>query len=140
MSEQNELMQVLIQLKKRLNQFHEILDLTQQMEKALAHDDSVSFKILLAMRQESIHKADDQEREVKELIRTISPENRKIVQNKMNQEASLEVAEGSFEEKQLETVCSQIKRLIGRVLDIDCIINRKVAGTKSIYDNRKVFR
>ena len=49
-----DLIKLIVQLKKRYSLLTEIKDLTEQMSDALNRDDEVSFQMLLSMRQEPI--------------------------------------------------------------------------------------
>ena len=102
--------------RKRYNCLSEVMDLSQQMGEALDRNDSVSMRMLVAMRQEPLLQLEERER-VSALREGAAPKGE--------------------EETIYHNQVGSVRRLLERVIALDERLNRRLAGGKSFYSRGK---
>lgn len=126
--EEETLKNVLAQQRKAYHQLNSVLDLTQQLAEAVTRDDQVSMRMLLAMRREPIMQLGDIQSRTQALIQSSPPD------TAMRLDA---LYQGGAAETELEKpLCTQLEqnhRLLDRIIQLDKVVNRKLAGPKSFY-------
>ena len=117
--------------RKKYNYLNETLDLTQQIGSALDHNDQISLKMLLAMRQEPIMY-------LEELKQTIQARRQDLPQE--DQERVQAILSGSSPRTQEENTFVQqaatVIRLLQRVIELDRAVNLRLTGSSSIYNKK----
>lgn len=126
------LLSILINLQKKYNKLNEILELTKEMETALQRNDQVSFRMVLIMRQDVIVQIDKIDAVTKMLLQTIPQDICKIIKRQLCQESKQATPE-SQEEKKIGELYGKIQRLLQKVIVIDQVMNKKMAGKDSYY-------
>ena len=122
------LMDAHVQLKRIYTALNEALDLTRQLADAVDRDDQVATQMLIAMRQEptdklaGAHQALDQQR------RTLPPS---------AAERLAALVKGAAAETEAEApLAAQVgvnQRVLKQLVDLDRVVNRKLAREKSFY-------
>lgn len=126
------LLSILINLQKKYNKLNEVLDLTKQMETALQRNDQVSFRMVLVMRQDVMIQIDKIDETTKILLQAIPQDICKIINRQMCSE-SKQASPESIEEKKIGELYAKIQRLLEKIITIDCVMNKKIAGKDSYY-------
>lgn len=124
----NDLLDVMVQEKKRYNLLNEVFDLSVQLADAADRGDTVAVQMLVAMRQDPINKLEDVEQALAE------------------KQGSLEAADAqrlaallkggepqNAEEARLAVQVDNSRKMLKKTVELDERINRKIAGADSIY-------
>lgn len=117
-----------VQLKRVYTALNEALDLTRQMADAADRNDEVAAQLLVSMRQEPTdklaraHQALDQQRQA-------LPETDAARLAALLQGAAAETAE----EAALANQVGLNRRVLAQLVDLDRVVNRKLAREKSVY-------
>lgn len=127
--EQDHWMKALVQVKRMGNLLNEVLDLSQQMAESLDRNDQVAVEMLLAMRQEPIGKLEAVEQALREQVESVSDPEMAVRMDAL-------LKGGPPEEPGEKMLADQVaanRRRLKQVIDLDKVINRKMARDKSIY-------
>ena len=123
-------MEEILVLTKRIgNIFNELMDLTTQMATALDRRDEVSVKMLIAMRNEPIDRLTIADRALREHLTQLDEDEERIRAILNGDEAS---AVDPLE-KILAAQASMNIRAHSKLVELDKVLNRKIAQDKSIY-------
>ena len=117
-----------VQLKRIYTALNESLDLTRQLADAVDRDDQVSAQMLVSMRQEPIDKL-SRARQALEQQRQALPGGDAARLAAILKGAAAETAEEG-------PVTAQVgvnQRILKQLVDLDQVVNRKLAREKSIY-------
>ena len=117
-----------VQLKRIYTALNESLDLTRQLADAVDRDDQVSAQMLVSMRQEPIDKL-SRARQALEQQRQALPGGDAARLAAILKGAAAETAEEG-------PVTAQVgvnQRILKQLVDLDRVVNRKLAREKSIY-------
>ena len=117
--------------RKKYNYLNETLDLTQQIGSALDHNDQISLKMLLAMRQEPIMYLEELKQTIQARRQDLPPEDQERVQA-LHSGASPRTQEESTFIQQAATVV----RLLQRVMELDRAVNLRLTGSSSVYNKK----
>ena len=117
-----------VQLKKSYNALNEALDLTRQLADAVDRDDQVTIRMLISMRQEPTDKL-AQAQQALEQQREALPEGDRERLSALLKGAAAEAAE----EGPLSNQVGLNQRVLKQLVDLDRVVNRKLAREKSIY-------
>ena len=122
------LLDALVQAKRMAGLLNEVLDYSQQLGEALNRNDQVSMRLVLSMREEPIAKLKLADRALMRQ-RDAMPEGeeKKRFISLLNGEPS-----DDPQENMLATRMEANKKLLVRVVEIDKVLNRKIAREKSI--------
>jgi hypothetical protein len=125
---QEMLLDALVQAKRMAGLLNEVLDYSQQLGEALNRNDQVSMRLVLSMREEPIAKLKLADRALMRQ-RDAMPEGeeKKRFISLLNGEPS-----DDPQENMLATRMEANKKLLARVVEIDKVLNRKIAREKSI--------
>ena len=127
---QEKMEEILVLAKRIGNLFHELMDLTTQMANALDRRDEVSVSMLIAMRADPIERLTIADRALREHLANLDEDDSQRIRAIMNgDEAS---AVGAME-KVLANQASMNIRAHSKLVELDKVINRKIAQDKSIY-------
>lgn len=114
--------------RRKYNYLSEVMDLSRQLGEALDHNDQVSVRMLVAMRQEPILHLQELEGVLRARRESLSPE------EKSRAGALLKGGEPADEtERAYLHQVGIVRRLLERVLELDQRLNRRVAGSSSFY-------
>ncbi len=135
MDRNKKMLDFIVYLQKKYNKTNEILDLTQEMDKALQVDDHVSFEMLLAMREEVMKQVDRIDDTIKISLNEVSGDLRERVMRILSAKAeSLGLVScESKEEKKIVEIIGKTRRTLGRVIAIDKRMSTKIGGDDSYY-------
>lgn len=117
-----------VQLKRIYAALSEALDLTRQLADAVDRDDQISTQMLIAMRQEPTDKLAGAHRVLEEQRRALPPGDADRLAALLRGEDALTEAE--------EPLAVQVgvnRRTLGQLVDLDRVVNKKLARDKSIY-------
>lgn len=126
---------VLVHLQKKYKKTNEILDLTQEMDKALQIDDYVSFEMLLAMREDIMKQIDTINDTIKMVRNEATGESRETITRVLFSKGE-DLESMSFankEEKMMAEMIGKIRRTLARVIVLDKRLSIKIGGTGSYY-------
>ena len=123
-----QLLDALVQEKRRYALLSELFDLTRQLAEAVDRSDEVTIQMLLSMREEPLAQM------------------RQVEENLIRQRAALaeedgrrleELLSGAPARRQEENALSEQvganRRLLGQLVELDKRINKKVTREKSVY-------
>lgn len=127
--EHDALMKALVLAKRFGNLLNEVLDLSRQIAEAVDRSDPVSVQMLVAMRQDPINKLQAAEQALKELAPSLP--------DPAQQERLSALLNGAQPEDSQEQMLSEQmtanRRRLQQVLELDQVLNRKVAREKTAY-------
>lgn len=127
--EQKNLMDALVQAKRMGNLLDEVLDLSRQMAEAVDRNDEVVIQMLLAMRAEPIRKLKMTDQNLRNQRSGLPKEDGQRLADLLNGTAQ----PGGAEETMLFNQAASNRRLYQQVMELDRILNKKIARDKSIY-------
>ncbi|WP_325199366.1 hypothetical protein [Oscillibacter sp.] len=117
-----------VQLKRIYTALNESLDLTRQLADAVDRDDQVSAQMLVSMRQEPIDKLSRARQALEQQRQTLSGGDAARLAAILKGAAAETAEEGP--------VTAQVgvnQRILKQLVDLDQVVNRKLAREKSIY-------
>lgn len=126
------MMDALVQMKRTGNLLNELLDLTQQLGQAIDRNDQVSIQMLIAMREDPLGKLQDADQALRDQIETMTDQT-SAAQLASMLNGGLPAQEDSKAQQQL---CSQVganQRRLKQVMDLDRVLNQRMARDKSVY-------
>lgn len=122
------MLDALVQAKRMAGLLNEVLDYSQQLGDAVNRNDEVSMRLVLSMREEPIAKLKLADRALRRQ-RDAMPEGeeKKRFVSLLNGEKT-----DDPQENMLATRMEANKKLLERVVEIDKVLNRKIAREKSV--------
>ena len=127
--EQRIVMDALVLAKRLGNQLDEVLDLSRQMAEAVDRGDEVVIQMLLSMRAEPIRNLQKTDRALHDQRENLPQEEGDRLAGLLNGTAQPE----NREEEMLLRQAESNRRLHRQVMDLERILNKKIARDKSIY-------
>lgn len=127
--EQKNLMDALVQTKRMGNLLDEVLDLSRQMAEAVDRNDEVVIQMLLTMRAEPIRKLKMTDQNLRNQRFGLPEEEGQRLADLLNGTAQPD----GTEETMLFNQAASNRRLYQQVMELDRILNKKIARDKSIY-------
>ena len=115
--------------RKKYNYLNETLDLTQQIGSALDHNDQISLKMLLAMRQEPIMYLEELKQTIQVRRQDLPPEDQERIQALLSGASPRTQEESTFVQQAVT-----VTRLLQRVIELDRIVNLRLTGGSSVYN------
>lgn len=115
--------------RKKYNYLNETLDLTQQIGSALDHNDQISLKMLLAMRQEPIMYLEELKQTIQARRQDLPPEDQERVQALLSGASPRTQEESTFVQQ-----AATVVRLLQRVMELDRAVNLRLTGSSSVYN------
>lgn len=122
-------MNTLVQAKRLGNLLDEVLDLSRQMAEALNRGDEVVVQMLMEMRAEPIHNLKLTDQVLRSQKEELSGEDGERLAGLLNGTIEPE----SKEETMLARQADANRRLHQKVMELERILNKKIAREKSIY-------
>ena len=132
MEEKELLQQIAVLAQKRYNGLNEIENVTNQLQDALHYNDVVTIRMLIRMRQQTMDEIDHFDRQRKELMEQLTPEQREELKHGEPQHFA-ESGAGTLVQKIAE-IQQKSQALLKRLIAQDERVNRKLAGDKSYYN------
>lgn len=126
--EQDVILKAHVQVKRIYSLLTEVLDLSRQLAEALDRNDQVTVRMLIAMRGEPVNKLRLARAVLEEQKMELSAEDGKRLAELLNGEPAKEEAEQA-----LAAQVQMNRRLLQQVLELDQVLNRKIAREKSFY-------
>ena len=124
-------MDIFVLTKRIGNLFNDVEDISNQLAEAIDRRDEVSMQMIVAMRYEPIQKLTIADRAIREQLEALGDSEDAVrIRAILNGDES--AARGETERAIAQQAASNI-RLQKRVMEQDKILNRKIAGDKSIY-------
>ncbi len=130
MEEKELLQQIAVLAQKRYNGLNEIENVTNQLQDALHYNDVVTIRMLIRMRQQTMDEIDHFDRQRKELMEQLTPEQREELKHGEAQH----FAEGGAFVQKIAEIQQKSQALLKRLIAQDERVNRKLAGDKSYYN------
>lgn len=130
MDEKETLQSIAVCLQKKYNGFVEMESITKQLQDALNFDDVVTIRMLVRMRQQEIDNIDETDRQRAEISDKLS----KAQQDALKKgDGSLFAPENAPLVRRIGEIMQNSHRLLGRLIEEDRKVNRKLAGDKTFY-------
>ena len=121
------LMDAHVQLKRIYNALNEALDLTRQLADAVDRDDQISTHMLISMRQEPTDR-------LAQAYQALDQQRQALPAAADRLAAILKGGEAETpEEAPLVSQAGVNRRVLRQLVDLDQVVNRKLAREKSIY-------
>lgn len=129
---QQEKMEEILILTRRIgNLFNEVLDITMQLAEAIDRRDEVSVGLIIAMRAEPIDKLAIADYALREHLHELDEQDAQQIRAILNGDEACATAPL---EKILANQAGINLRTHRRLMELDKILNRKLAQEKSIYE------
>ena len=123
--------EILMLVKRIGTLFNEVIDLSKQLGEAIDRRDEVAIKMVLAMRSEPIEKLMIADRSLRELLMSLeSGEESARIRAILNGDEDKATTE---QEKLLAEQAAMNIRAHQKLLELDGVLNRRIAKDKSIY-------
>ncbi len=122
------LLDALVQLKKIYAALNEALDLTRQLAEAVDRDDQITIHMLVSMRQEPTDKLAGANQALEQQRAALSTADKERLSALLKGGAAPEP-----EEVALANQAALNQRTLKQLVDLDRVVNRKLAREKSIY-------
>lgn len=130
MDEKETLQSIAVCFQKKYNGFVEMESITKQLQDALNYDDVVTIRMLVRMRQQEIDNIDMTDRQWAEIADKLS----KAQQDALKKgDDSLFAPENAPLVRRIGEIMQNTQRLLGRLIEEDKKVNRKLAGDKTFY-------
>ncbi len=130
MDEKETLQSIAVCFQKKYNGFVEMESITKQLQDALNYDDVVTIRMLVRMRQQEIDNIDMTDRQWSEIADKLS----KAQQDALKKgDDSLFAPENAPLVRRIGEIVQNSHRLLGRLIEEDKKVNRKLAGDKTFY-------
>ena len=130
MDEKETLQSIAVCFQKKYNGFVEMVSITKQLQDALNYDDVVTIRMLVRMRQQEIDNIDMTDRQWSEIADKLS----KAQQDALKKgDDSLFAPENAPLVRRIGEIVQNSHRLLGRLIEEDKKVNRKLAGDKTFY-------
>ena len=130
MDDKETLQSIAVCLQKKYNGFVEMESITKQLQDALNFDDVVTIRMLVRMRQQEIDNIDETDRQRAEISDKLS----KAQQDALKKgDGSLFAPENAPLVRRIGEIMQNTHRLLGRLIEEDKKVNRKLAGDKTFY-------
>ena len=126
--EASALMDAHVQLKRIYTALNEALDLTRQLADAVDRDDQVATQMLVSMRQEPTDKLAQAKQALDQQRQSLPPSAAARLSAILRGEAA-----ESAEEAPLTAQIGVNQRVLKQLVELDQVVNRKLAREKSIY-------
>lgn len=124
-------MEGILVLTRRIgNLFNEIMDITTQLADAIDRRDEVSVGLIIAMRSEPIEKLSTADRALRDHLNGLDEEDSRRIRAILNGEEDRAIDQI---EKILAGQAAMNIRAHRKLIELDRILNRKLAKEKSIY-------
>ena len=130
------LVEVLKQCRKKFSNMNEIFRLTRELGDALSRNDKVSVQMLLGMRGEEMAAADSSERNIRLMLEQTG------IQDTDRLECLLSESSGENTENcqklinQIRDINLKTKNILRDTIAVDKQVSRKLAGDESYYGGR----
>lgn len=126
--EASTLMDAHVQAKRIYSLLNEVMDVSRQMAEAVDRDDQVAIQMLVSMREEPVGRLRQARQTLVEQRESLEPEAAQRLAQLLNgAEAETEA------EQPLAAQVGANRRLLGQVLELDRILNRKLTREESFY-------
>lgn len=125
-------MDALVQMKRTYTLLNELMDLTQQLGQAIDRNDQVSIGMLIGMREDPLLKLQQADTAIREQLEEI-PDRMVSAQLACMLNGGPPAEENSRTQQML---CEQVavnQRSLKQIRELDERINRRLAGSKSVY-------
>lgn len=119
--------------RRKYNLLSEVMDVSQQMGEALDRNDSVSVRILVAMRQDPLL-------QLGELKQNLDAKKESLTQEERDRLSALgreDVQPDGPEETAYFNQAGITRRLLTRVIELDERLSRRLGGANSFYARKK---
>ncbi len=127
------LTEVLIRVQRNYVHMVEIERLTKDMADSLSRNDKESVELLLKMRGEEMDQASTAKHEIQTILEAMDGEDQKKLRSWLNGENGKKYEPDSFESRKIAELSSQTQQVLSRTINLDKVLNSKVAGKESFY-------
>ncbi len=127
------LTEVLIRVQRNYVHMVEIERLTKDMADSLSRNDKESVELLLKMRGEEMDQASTAKHEILTILEAMDGEDQKKLRSWLNGENGKKYEPDSFESRKIAELSSQTQQVLSRTINLDKVLNSKVAGKESFY-------
>ena len=127
------LSEVLIRVQRNYVHMVEIERLTKDMADSLSRNDKESVELLLKMRGEEMDQVSTAKHEIQTILEAMDGEDQKKLRSWLNGENGKKYEPDSFESRKIAELSSQTQQVLSRTINLDKVLNSKVAGKESFY-------
>lgn len=127
--EASTLMNAHVQAKRIYNLLNETMDISLQIAEAMDRDDQIAIGMLVSMREEPVKKLRRARKALEEQRDALKPREAEDLSRLLNGGEPKTEAE-----EPLAAQVSTNRRLLSRLLELDKVLNRKLARSESIYN------
>ena len=132
------LMEVLSQSRKKYGCVSEIGRMTKELAEALSRNDKVSAQLLLEMRGEEMAKADTSEKNIRLLVEDAGIQDRERLECLLYRKGEYgkseeESGQEAFLVKQINDVNTKIRDILKNAITVDKVVSKRMAGEESFY-------
>ena len=127
------LTEVLIRVQRNYVHMVEIERLTKDLADSLSRNDKESVELLLKMRGEEMDQASTAKHEIQTILEAMDGEEQKKLRSWLNGENGKKYEPDSFESRKIAELSSQTQQVLSRTINLDKVLNSKVAGKESFY-------
>ena len=125
-------MDAMVQMKRTGNLLNELWDLTRQLGEAIDRNDQVSTQMLIAMREEPLGKLQDTDQALRDQLEVLpEPEDSRDLAAMLSGGPPADPAQ-----RTQQMLCEQVasnKRRLKQIVDLDRVLNQRLAREKSAY-------
>ncbi|SHJ08344.1 hypothetical protein [Parasporobacterium paucivorans] len=118
-------------LQRKYNIISEILGLTKELGEAISRNDQVSIQMVLEMRKEEMDKADACDKAISLMTNCLPREEGDLVRSCLKPDAPDGIQKNDY--RKIIEISENIHSVIARCVEIDKVMNRRVAGAASYY-------
>ena len=127
------LSEILRRVQRNCVRMVEIERLTKDMADSLSRNDKESVELLLKMRGEEMDQASTSKHEIQTILEAMDGEDQKKLRSWLNGENGKKYEPDSFESRKIAELSSQTQQVLSRTINLDKVLNSKVAGKESFY-------
>lgn len=127
------LSEILRRVQRKYVHMVEIERLTKDMGEALSRNDKESLELLLKMRGEEMDKAGTTKSEIQTIVEALDDEEKEKFNSWLN--GKNEPEPDCLEARKIAELSGQTQQILNRTINLDKVLNSKVAGNKSYYQS-----
>lgn len=126
---EKDLLDIHVLERKKFNLLKEVLDLSEQMGKAMDSNDETTFRMVLVLRHEPIEKLNQLKEGYRTQLKAMDNKDREYVKKLL----ANEITGSNDKEVALKNQAISTSELLEKVVALDTRINKRIAGEESVY-------
>ena len=126
----NKLQDIMVLLKRKLNQIDQIYNYTMDMEKSASQNDTDTINMLLEMRYKLMMEAENFDEKIDSIIKSLSPIERIKISAQMSENPIS--SEVSFEESKINEIWLSTRILLRKIIESDEKLKLKIEALSKL--------